>query len=114
MKHEEIIRDLEKVNVDGKGTPIVKKSLLATDRCGLHRQRSQWLDKKSKEEFVEAASCHPICFHFVQNWLCGTSKSMTYQLTTLRYADDTALIANSRENLRELLQALEEESEERS
>ena len=49
----------------------------------------------------------------VKNKVKESFKVNGISVSNIRYADDTALIANSRENLRELLQALKEESEKR-
>ena len=76
-------------------------------------------DSKSGKEYVKAAYCHPAYLTSMQITSCKMPGWMKHKLESrllevinnLRYADDTTLMAESKEELKSLLMKVKEESE---
>ena len=69
-------------------------------------------------EYVKAIYCHPTCLTSMQStyekWWAGWSisfKIFRKNINNLRYADDTTLMAESKEELESLLMKVKEERE---
>ena len=79
----------------------------------------QWTGSKSGKEYVKAVYCHPSYLTYMQNTSCeiwaGLStagiKIAQRNINNLRYADDTILMAERKEELKSLLMRVKEESE---
>ena len=79
----------------------------------------QQTGSKSGKEYVKAAYCHPAYLTFMQSTSCEMPGWMKHKLeliagrniNNLRYADDTTLMAESKEKLKSLLMKVKEESE---
>ena len=79
----------------------------------------QWSGFKSGKEYVKAVYCHPACLTYTQSTSCEMLGWMNLKLeliarrniNKLRYADDITLMAESEEELRDLLKTVKEESE---
>ena len=86
----------------------VKKQLLEPDM-------EKWNGSKLGKEYVKTAYCHLAYLTSMQStscpmlgWMC---KIATRNINNLRYADDTTLMAESEEELKNLLMNVKEESE---
>ena len=74
---------------------------------------------KSEKEFFWAVYCHPAYFTYMQStsretlgWLMHSGiKNPGRNINNLRYADDTTLMAENKEELKSLLMKVKEESE---
>ena len=74
---------------------------------------------KLGKEYVKAAYCHPAYLTFMQSTSCEMLGWMKHKLESiagrntnnLRYADDTTLMAEGKEELKSLLMKVKEESE---
>ena len=90
----------------------VKKQQLEPDR-------EQQTSSKSGKEYVKAVYCHPAYLTFMQStsWETGLEEAQAgikiagRNINNLRYADDTTLMAESKEELKSLLMKVKEESE---
>ena len=82
----------------------------------------QLTDSKLEKEYNKAVCCHPIYLTSVQSTSCEMPGWMKHKLESrlpreisitnnLRYADDTTLMAESREKLKSLLMKVKEETE---
>ena len=79
----------------------------------------QWTDSKLGKEYVKAAYCPPVYLIHAE-YIMGNTRLNKAQagikiarrnVNNLRYADDTTLLAESKEELKSLLMKLKEESE---
>ena len=90
----------------------VKKQQLELDM-------EQQTGSKSEKEYVKAVYCHPAYLTYMQSTLCKMLGWMKHKLESrflgninnLRYAEDTILMAESKEELKSLLMKVKEESE---
>ena len=77
----------------------------------------QQTGSKLGEEYVKAVYCHPAYLTYMQSTSCEMLGWMKHKLESrllgdnLRYADDTTLRAESKEELKSLLMKVKEESE---
>ena len=79
----------------------------------------QQTGSKSGKEYIKAIYCHPAYLTYMQStsWNAGLGeaqagiKSARRNTNNLRYADDTILMAESKEELKSLLMKVKEESE---
>ena len=81
----------------------------------LELNMEQWSGSKSGKEYIKAAYCQLAYLTYMQNisremplWM--THKIDKRNISNLRYADDTTLMAESEEELKSLLMRMEEES----
>ena len=74
---------------------------------------------KLGKKYKKAVYCHPVYLTYMQNTSCKMPGWMSYKLESragrninnLRYADDTTLMAESKEELKSLLMKVKEENE---
>ena len=77
----------------------------------------QQTGSKSGKEYVKAVYCHPAYLTYMQITSCKMARLDEAQarikrnVDNLRYADDTTLMAESKEELKNLLMKVKEESE---
>ena len=79
----------------------------------------QQTGSKSGKEYVKAVYCHLACLTYMQSTSCEMSSWVKHKLesrlpgeiSNLSYADDTTLMAESKEELKNLLMRVKEESE---
>ena len=92
---------------------VCKKQQLESDM-------EQWTGSKLGKEYVKAVYCHPDYFTYMQSTSCINARLDEAQagikisgrnINNLRYADDTTLMAESKEKLNSLLIKVKEESE---
>ena len=69
----------------------------------------QQTDSKLEKECVKAIYCHPV--YRIHHVKCWAGWSTSWNINSLRYSDDTTLIAESEEELKNLLMKVIEESE---
>ena len=86
----------------------------------LEPDTEQWTGSKSGKEYIKAVYCHPAYLTYMQSTSCEMPGWMKHKLesrlpgeiiNSLRYADDTTLMAESEEELKSLLMKVKEESE---
>ena len=90
----------------------VKKQQLEPDM-------EQWTGSKLRKEYVKAVYCHPAYLTYIQStscdaWMDGAQTGIKIagrNIDNLRYADDTTLMTESKEELKSLLMKVREESE---
>ena len=76
----------------------------------------QWTGSKLGKEQLKAVYCHPAYLTYIQSISCkmlGWRKHMLHvrNINNLRYADNTTLMAESKEELKSILMKVKEESE---
>ena len=81
----------------------------------------QWTGSKLRKAYVKAVYCHPAYFTYMQSASCEILGWMNHtqagikiarrDINNLRYADDSILTAESKEELKSLLMRVKEESE---
>ena len=85
----------------------------------LEQDMEQWTGSKLGKEYIEAVYCHPTYLTYMQSTSCKMPCWMKHKLesrlqgeiSNLRYADDTTLMAESEEELKSFLMKVKEESE---
>ena len=84
----------------------------------LELDMEQWTGSKLGKEQVKTVYCHPAYLTFVQSTLGKMPNEAQTRIETawrninnLRYADDTTLMVESKEELKSLLMKMKEESE---
>ena len=93
----------------------IKKQQLESDL-------EQWIGSKLGKEHVKAIHCHPAYLIYIQStshempgWMeDGAQAGIMFarrNTSKLRYADDTTLMAESKEELKSVLMKVKEESE---
>ena len=90
----------------------VKKQYLEPDL-------KQWTGSKLGKEYIKAVYCHRAYLTYMQSTLCKMPGWMKHtrikiagrKINNLRYADNTTLMAESKEELKSLLMKVKEESE---
>ena len=80
----------------------------------------QWTGSKLGKKYIKAVYCHLAYLTYVQSTSCKMlgwmkhkleSKTAGRNINNLRYADDTTLMAESKEELKSLLMKVKEENE---
>ena len=88
----------------------VKKQQLEPDM-------EQWIGSKLGKEYVKAVYCHPAYLIYMHSTSAMLEEAQAgikiagRNINTLRYADDTTLMAESEEELKSLLIKVKQESE---
>ena len=85
----------------------------------LELDMEQWTGSKLGKEYVKAVYCHPAYLSYIQStsckcwvrWSTSWIKIAGGNINNLRYADDTTLMVESKEELKSLLVKVKEESE---
>ena len=86
----------------------------------LESDMKQWTGSKLGKEYVKPVYCHPCLFNFYAEYIMRNPgleeaqagiKIARRSISNLRYADDTTLMAESKEELKSLLMKVKEESE---
>ena len=73
----------------------------------------QQTGSKLEKEYVKAIYCHPIYLTSMHHGKCWAKWSTIWRrnINNLRFADDTTLMAESKEKLKNLLMKVKEDSE---
>ena len=84
----------------------------------LELDMEQQTGSKQEKAYIKAVYCHPAYLTYTQStswetlgWMKHTLESRLLGETSVRYADDTTLMAESKEELKSLLMKVKEESE---
>ena len=87
----------------------------------LEPDMEQWTGSKLGKVYIKAIYCHPAYLTYMQSTSCKTLGWMKHKMesglparrniSNLRYADDTTLMAESEEELKSFLMKVKEESE---
>ena len=85
----------------------------------LETQMEQQTDFKLGKEYIKAVYCHPVYLTYMQSTYIMSNaglneaevgiKTAMRNINTLRYEDDTALMAETKEELKSLLMKFKEE-----
>ena len=87
------------------------RNLYAGQEATLELDMEQQSGAKSGKEYIKAVYCHPAYLTYMQKCQVGWSTSWNQNISNLGYADDTTLMAESKEELKSLLVKVKEESE---
>ena len=87
----------------------------------LELDMEQQTGSKSGKEYIKAVHCHPVYLTYIQSTSCEMPGWMKHKLesrlpgeiSNLSYADDTTLMAESKEELKNLLKKVKEEESEK-
>ena len=80
----------------------------------------QWTDSKLEKEYIKTVYCHPAYLTYFAECIMGNAvlneaqvwiKMARRNINSLRYVDDTTLMAESKEELKSLLMKVKAESE---
>ena len=85
----------------------------------LEPSMEQLIGSRSRKEYDRAVCCYPVFFNLYTEHIMRNARLDELQagikigsrINNLRYADDTSLIAESKEELKSLLMRVKEESE---
>ena len=83
----------------------------------LEPDMEKWTGSSLGKQYVKSVYCHPAYLSICKVWNAGLDEAQTgikivrRNISKLRYADDTTLMAESKEELKNLLIKVEEESE---
>ena len=86
----------------------------------LEPDMEQWTGSKLAKEYVKAVYCHPVYLTYYTEYIMRNARLDETQagikiagrnINNLRYADDTTLMAESKEELKSLLMKVKEENE---
>ena len=86
---------------------------------GLELEMEQRTGSKLGKECIKAVYCHPVCLTYIHStscemlggWSTNWKQDCGRNISNLRYADDTTLIAESEKELKSLLMKVKEKSE---
>ena len=95
---------------------------MQVEKHQLETYMEQWTGSKLGKEYVKAIYCHPAYLIYIQStshempgWMeDGAQAGIMFarrNTSKLRYADDTTLMAESKEELKSVLMKVKEESE---
>ena len=92
------------------------KNLYAGQDQQLQLNVGQQTGSESGNQYVKAVYCHPAYLAYMQSTSCKMPGWVKHKIawrniSTLRYADDTSLMAENKEELKSLLMKVKEESE---
>ena len=88
------------------------RNLYAGQEAAVRTRHEQWTGSKLRKENVKAVYCHPVYFTYAENitglpgWMNEVQAGIKIagrNINNLRYADDTILMAESKEELKSLL-----------
>ena len=87
----------------------------------LELDMEQQTGSRSGKEYIKAAYCHPVYLTYMQSTSCMQNARLNEvqagikiagrNINNLRYADDTTLMAESKEEIKNLVMKVKEESE---
>ena len=85
----------------------------------LEPDMGQWTGSKLGKKYIKVVYCHPACLTYAEYIMRNAGldeaqagiKIARRNINNLRYADDTILMAESKEELKNLLMKVKEESE---
>ena len=109
----------------GVGIPdhliCLPRNLYASQEATVRPGIEQWTGSKLGKEYIKAVYCHPAYLTYMQSASCKMPGQRHHKLqsrllgeistTSDAYADDTTLMAESKEELKSILMMLKEESE---
>ena len=98
--------------------PAIWEICMPIKKQQLELDMEQQTGSKSEKEYIKAVSCHPVYLkaEYIM-WNVGLNEAQAWikiavrNVNNLRYADDTTLIAESKEELKSLLMKMKEKSE---
>ena len=82
----------------------------------LELDMGQRIGSKLRKDYINVVNCHPACLIYMQSTSCEMPGWMNQEgitiagknISKLRYADDTTLMVESKEDLKNLLRVKEE------
>ena len=113
MDHNKPWKILKEMGIPDHLTCLLR-NMYAVKKQQLGLDMEQQTGSKLGKEYVKAACCHPDYLTYMWNTSCEMLAWMTHQIArrnnNLRYADDTTVMVERKEELRSLLMKLKEES----
>ena len=109
MDHNELWKILKEMGIQDHLTCLLKN--LYAGQEATEPDTEQWTGSKSGKEYIKAVYCHPAYLTYMQSTSCEMPGWMKHKLesrlpgeiiNSLRYADDTTLMAESEEELKSL------------
>ena len=99
--------------------PASWETCMQVEKQQLESDMEQQTGSKLGKEYVKAVYCHPAYLTYMQSTSCQMPGWMKHRLESrlpgeinkLRHADDTTLMAESKEELKSLLMKVKEESD---
>ncbi|GFS12153.1 endonuclease-reverse transcriptase [Elysia marginata] len=115
VRYDEIIMQLEQLNIDGKDFRIIKNmhwEQTAAMRVGNETSSFQRIKRGVRQGCVLSPDLFSLHSEIIMQNLenCPLIKVGGYNVNNIRYADDTVLIAENKDDLQKLLNIVEEES----
>ncbi|GFS23991.1 endonuclease-reverse transcriptase [Elysia marginata] len=115
LRHDEMIMQLEQLNIDGKDFRIIKNMYweqTAAMRVGNETSSFQRIKRGVRQGCVLSPDLFSLYSEIIMQNLenCPGIKVGGYNVNDIRYADDTVLIAENKDDLQKLLNIVEEES----
>ena len=109
VDHNELWKILKEMGIQDHLTCLLKN--LYAGQEATEPDTEQWTGSKSGKEYIKAVYCHPAYLTYMQSTSCEMPGWMKHKLesrlpgeiiNSLRYADDTTLMAESEEELKSL------------
>ncbi|GFR77827.1 endonuclease-reverse transcriptase [Elysia marginata] len=115
VRHDELIMQFEQLNIDGKDFRIIKNiywEQTAAMRVGNETSSFQRIKRGVRQGCVLSPDLFSLYSEIIMQNLenCPGIKVGGYNVNNIRYADDTVLIAENKDDLQKLLNIVEEES----
>ena len=119
VKHSEVIASLEKVGIDGKDIQIIIE-LYWNQKAAIRVNDELSEPAEIKRGVRQGCVLSPYLFNIYTEFIFRESNELTgikyngNNINNIRYADDTALLANSNEDLQEIVDKVKKESDEKA
>ena len=118
VDHNKLWTILKEMGIPDHLTCLLR-NLYAGQEATVRTGHEQQTGSKSGKEYIKAVYCHPVYLTYVQYIMRNAGldeaqagiKIAGRNINNLRYADDTSLMAESKEELKSLLMQVKEESE---
>ena len=126
VDHNKLWNSLKEMEIPGRITCLLRNLYAGQDiqNCmqWLELDMEQWTDSTIIKEYIKAVYCHPAYLTYMQNASSQDAnasldrsqaeiKIVRRNISNLRYADDTTLMAESEKKLKSFLMKMKEESE---
>ena len=119
VHHSKLWKILQETGIPDHLTCLLRNLYAGQEATELYME--QQTGSKSGKEYVKSVYCHPLClFKFCAEYIMRNARLDEAQagikiarrnINNLRYADDTTLMAENKEELKSLLRKVKEESE---
>ena len=117
VDHNKLWKNLKEMGIPDHLTCLLR-NLYQVKKQQLELDMEQWTGSKFGKDYIKAVYCHPAYLTYRQNiscempgWMNHKLESRSPNVNNLRYADDTTLRAENKEELKSLLINVKEESQ---